>query len=255
MKKFALFIAFWELKTRRLKYFFQPFGETCRIHVQSGQILCTKIPKWLEKKMYLLYMKHCEVVEIWLDTLDTLLANVFCNRHAVSSQSLKHAPASQSVTLKKERTRCSETSQRTLSDIVQDPRILTQKLPLAFLQSAVQEREQRPHSSVTRGLKQPQQTLNVNCQMGQNTEPFSQRILWTNVFLLMALKMPRQWNNVSFLEETEQILILCGNMMQNTRPILSYKYHGEWRASHVGKQVVVKFSRYRPGVTQRWVEV
>ena len=29
-------------------------------------------------------------------------------------------------------------------------------------------------------------------------------------------------------------------MMQNTRRILSYKYHGEWRALHVGKQVIYK---------------
>ena len=55
MKNFAQFIAFWDLKHRRLKYFFQPFGETCCIHVQIGQILCRKIPKWMEKEMCLLY--------------------------------------------------------------------------------------------------------------------------------------------------------------------------------------------------------
>jgi hypothetical protein len=45
MKNIAHFIVFWELTPCRLKNFFQPFGEMCSLHVQSGQILSRKIPK------------------------------------------------------------------------------------------------------------------------------------------------------------------------------------------------------------------
>jgi len=204
MKTLAHFVAFWELTPCRLKNFFQPFWEMCSLRVSSGQILCRKIPKWLEKEMCFSYTKHCEGVEFWMYII---LANILHNRHALSYQSLKHAPAPQSVTLQIDRTRCSEMSQRTLSDVhvVQDRRILPHKLPLLFLQSAVKERQQRRHNSVTCSLKQLQQAFNVKCQIGQDMEPFSQRILCTSVFLFMALKRPWQWNNVSFLEEREQI--------------------------------------------------